>query len=151
MKNIGKVIEIFSADKNSSGFPRPQVEQLDLIESYGIKHDKFAGKNENKAVMIVGLKAYNIAKENNIDLEYGSFGENILFDFDPHDYKVGRIFYINDIKLQVTQNCTICNHLAIFSDDLPFLVREHRGLYCKILSGGIITKENIVYTKEKVL
>ena len=148
MNQIGKVIEIFSADKNSSGFPRPKIQQLDLIESYGIKHDKFAGKDENKAVMIVGLKAYNIAKENNIDLEFGSFGENILFDFDPHEYDIDSIFYINDIKLQVTQKCTICNHLAIFSDNLPFLVRKHRGLYCKILSGGIITKENIVYTKE---
>ena len=150
MKNIGKVIEIFSADKNSSGFPRPIVEQLDIIKDYGIKHDKFAGKNQDKTVMIVGLKAYTIAEENGINLDYGSFGENILFDFDPHKYKVGSTFLINDVKLEITQNCTICNHLGVFSQDLPSLVREHRGLYCRIISSGIITKENIVYIKEEI-
>ena len=149
MKNIGKVIEIFSADKNSSGLPRPIVDNLNIIEGYGIKNDKFAGKDENKALMIVGIDAYTIAKENDINIEFGSLGENILFDFNPHDYKVGTIFYINEVRLQITQNCTICNHLSIFGKELPSLVRHHRGLYCRILSSGIITKENTVYIKEE--
>lgn len=149
MKNIGKVIEIFSADKNSSGLPRPRVNNLNIIEGYGIENDKFAGKDENKSLMIVGLTAYTIAKENSIDLEFGSLGENILFDFNPHEFKVGTVFYIDEVKLEITQNCTICNHLSIFGKELPSLVRHHRGLYCKILSSGIITKENIVYIKEE--
>lgn len=149
MKEIGKVIETFSADKNSSGLPRPLVKKLEFIKGFGIKDDKFAGKDEEKAVMIVGLKAYTIAKENNIDLELGSFGENILMDFDPHEYKIGSIFEIQGVKLEITQNCTICNHLAVFGKQLPILVKDHRGLYCKILTSGIIEKENLIYTKDQ--
>ena len=150
MKKIGKVIETFSAKKDSSGLPRPKVNELDIIKGFGIKDDKFAGKDEDKAVMIVGFKAYSIAKENDINLELGSLGENILFDFDPHEYEVGNIFQIGSVTLEITQNCTICNHLAVFGKKLPVLVKDHRGLYCKILSSGIITKENEVYVKEKV-
>ncbi len=150
MKNIGKVIQTFSADKNSSGLPRPKVEKLNLIVGFGIEHDKFAQKNLEQTVMIVGLKSYEIAKKNGIELVQGSLGENILVDFDPHDYEVGNSFYIGDTKIQITQVCTVCNHLSVFAKELPKLLRAHRGLYCKILSGGIITNESIVKIKEEL-
>ncbi len=148
MKNIGKVIEIFSADKNSSGLPRPIVKELETIKGFGIKNDKFAGKDEEKSVMVVGLKAYDISKENGIDLEFGSFGENILFDFDPHEYKVGTILRVGEVELEITQACTICNHLAVFGKELPFLVKHHRGLYCRVLNDGKIQKDIQVRKKD---
>jgi MOSC domain-containing protein YiiM len=147
MKNIGKVIEIFSASKDSSGLPRPKVERLNLIKDFGIENDKFAGKKLDQTVMIVGIKSYEIARENNVDLKIGSLGENILLDFDPHDFSVDDIFHIGDTQVQITQICTVCNHLSVFSKELPFLLKNHRGLYCKILNGGIILKDSIVKIK----
>ena len=148
MKDFGKVIEIFSATKDSSGLPRPIVKELDIIKGFGIKNDKFAGKDEDKSVMIVGMKAYDISKENGIDLEFGSFGENILFDFDPHEYKVGTILKVGEVELEITQACTICNHLSIFGKELPFLVKHHRGLYCRVLNDGKIVKDIQVTKKD---
>jgi hypothetical protein len=49
---IHKVIDIFSAKKGQSGLPRPKVDKLELILDFGIKDDKFAGKDIDKAVMI---------------------------------------------------------------------------------------------------
>lgn len=146
---IGKVIDTFSAKKGQSGLPRPQVENLQLILGYGIKEDKFAGDDENRAVMVVGKYSYDIAKENDINLEYGSLGENILFDFNPHDYHIGTIFEIGETQLEVTENCTICNHLAIFDDELPMLIQDCRGMYCKILKDGIIERNMAVNVIEK--
>ncbi|KAB7886285.1 MOSC domain-containing protein [Poseidonibacter ostreae] len=148
MKNIGKVIEVFSATKDSSGLPRPIVKYLDILKGHGIKNDKFAGKDEDKSVMVVGKKAYDISKENGINLEFGSFGENILFDFDPHDFKIGTVFKVGDVELEITQACTICNHLAVFGKELPFLVKHHRGLYCRVLNNGKIVKDIQVTTKD---
>ena len=45
MMILGKVLEVFSATKDSSGLPRPKVESLNLIKDYGIEFDKFAEKN----------------------------------------------------------------------------------------------------------
>ncbi len=140
----GNVIETFSAKKGQSGLPRPKTNKLELLYGFGIKNDKFAGKDEEKAVMIVGKIAYDIAKENGINLELGSLGENVLFDFNPHDYAVGTVFQVGGTVLEITQSCTICNHLAVFDDDLPLLVQDCRGLYCKILEGGTIEKDALV-------
>ena len=96
MKILGEVLEVFSATKESSGLPRPKVESLNLIKDYGIEFDKFAEKNLDQTVMIVGLKSYELAKSFNIDLELGSLGENILLDFDPHDFEVGKYFKIDE-------------------------------------------------------
>jgi MOSC domain-containing protein YiiM len=143
MKNIGKVLKTFSATKESSGLPRPIVLELNLIENYGIQNDKFAGKKLDQTVMIVGLKSYEIARENNIDLSFGCLGENILLDFDPHDFEVGKQLFIGDSIIEITQICTVCNHLNVFDKNLPQLLKSHRGLYCKIVKSGII-KENMI-------
>jgi MOSC domain-containing protein YiiM len=141
MNNLGKTVEVFSAKKGQSGLPRPIVDELNIINGFGIQDDKFAGKDEDKAVMIVGTIAYEIAKKNGIKLELGSFGENILLDFNPHDYFIGTIFKIGNTVLEVTQACTICNHLSVFGNALPSLVKNCRGLYCKVLEGGYIKKD----------
>ncbi|WP_066359402.1 MOSC domain-containing protein [Aliarcobacter cryaerophilus] len=140
MKILGEVLEVFSATKESSGLPRPKVESLNLIKDYGIEFDKFAEKNLDQTVMIVGLKSYELAKSFNIDLELGSLGENILLDFDPHDFEVGKYFKIDEAIIQITQICTVCNHLSVFNKDLPKILKDHRGVYCKIIESGKILK-----------
>ena len=143
MKNIGKVLKTFSATKESSGLPRPNVEELNLIVDYGIENDKFAGKKLNQTVMIVGIQSYEIANQNDIELEFGTLGENILLDFDPHIFEVGKQLFIEDSIIEITQVCTVCNHLSVFDKNLPLLLKSHRGLYCKIIKNGII-KENMI-------
>lgn len=139
-KSLGKVIETFSATKESSGLPRPIVDSLNLIEGFGIENDKFAGKKLEQTVMIVGVESYEIAKKEGIELVYGSLGENILLDFDPHVLSVGTNLIIEDSILEITQVCTVCSHLAVFKDNLPQLLKNHRGLYCKIIKSGIVNK-----------
>ena len=143
MKNIGKVLKTFSATKESSGLPRPSVEELNLIVDFGIENDKFAGKKLDQTVMIVGIQSYEVARNNGITLEFGSLGENILLDFDPHIFEVGMQLSIEDSIIEITQICTVCNHLNIFDKKLPALLKSHRGLYCKIIKNGII-KENMI-------
>ena len=141
---IGKVLNTFSATKESSGLPRPQVDRLNLIKDYGIENDKFAGKKLEQTVMIVGIQSYEIAKDNGINLEFGSLGENILLDFDPHILEVGTKLIIEDSIIEITQICTVCNHLAVFNENLPILLKGHRGVYCKIIKSGNISKDMLV-------
>lgn len=140
MKKLGVVLNTFSADKNSKGLPRPMVDSLELVEGYGIQNDKFANDDLNKTVMIVGKASYDMAKNIGIELEDGSYGENILLDFDPHDFDEGTIFKMGDALIEITEKCSICKHLCVFSSKLPKLAQNHRGLYCKILEGGVIEK-----------
>ncbi|RXJ84030.1 MOSC domain-containing protein [Arcobacter sp. CECT 8985] len=145
---IGKVIGTFSATKDTTLDYRPEVKSLNLIKDFGIEHDKFAGKKLDRTVLIVGIESYEIAKRQGINLKYGSLGENILVDFDPHNYKVGDIFNIENTQIEITQICTVCSHLSKFDKKLPKLLNMHRGLYCKILTNGIVKKQMNVAIKE---
>jgi len=150
MEQIGQVIEIFSAPKGVSGLPRPKAKELQLVKDYGILKDKFAGDDIEKSVMIIGQRSYDIAKENGINLEKGSYGENILFDFDPHMLNIGDIIQVGDALLEITQKCTLCSHLSIFHKHLPKIIKNHRGLYCKIVKSGKIIVGSSAYLVESL-
>lgn len=140
--NIDKrVIEIFSEQRKISSLPRPKVDSLNLIENYGIEFDKFALKNLNQTVLVVGVDSYNLIKEHGIDIEIGTLGENILLSFNPHIYDMGTRFRIGeDAVIEFVQICTVCKHLSIFDEKLPDILKEKRGVYCKIVSSGLVLK-----------
>jgi len=141
---MGKILGLFSAKPGSKGFPRPTVEEMELVLGHGIEGDKFAGENLDRTVLITGMASYDLAKERDIILQPGSLGENILFDFDPHELPIGAKITIGDAEIEITEKCTICSHLAIFGADLPQIVKDQRGLYCKINRIGKIDKESKV-------
>jgi MOSC domain-containing protein YiiM len=143
---LGKVISIHSATAEYKGSIRPKVNTLNFIVDHGIENDKFALKDLSKTVMIVGQKAYDMANEIGIDLQYGSLGENIVASFDPHMLNVGEKILIGEVILEVTEPCTICSHLSIHDKKLPKLVKNDRGVYFKIIESGIV-KENFEISK----
>lgn len=141
---VGKVLSIYSATDESQSLPRPAARHLECIEGHGIKNDKFAGKDLEKTVMVIGERSYNMAKEIGVKLEPGSLGENILFDFDPHYYPDGTRFKIGDVILEVTEDCSMCKHLTMFDTRLPKLLKHKRGRYCRIIqSGTIVTGQTV--------
>jgi len=140
----GFVKAIYSATENSQKSPRPVVDVLECIENHGIRDDKFAGGDLEKTVMVVGQKSYDMAHAEGIELEPGSLGENILLDFDPHDFMYGTRFTLDDVELEITEDCSMCKHLTVFDARLPKLLLHHRGRYCKILQGGTIKAGQIV-------
>ena len=139
-KTLGTVIEIFSASSDYQGQIRPIVKNLKLIEGYGIKGDKFAGKNLDSTVLITGIEAYEIARASGIEIDYGSLGENILLNFNTNILRLGDILTIGNAQIQIMQKCTICNHLSVYDKRLPKLIKNDRGLYCKIVKSGTILK-----------
>ncbi|WP_292660515.1 MOSC domain-containing protein [Nitratifractor sp.] len=135
----GKVLGTFSAPEGVSGMPRPRAETLKMVAGYGIEGDKYAGGPEHKTVMIVGDLPYKMAKEElGVEMEEGSLGENILLDFDPHEFAPGTLFRIGEAKIQIVDSCTLCKHLAVFHPKLPRLIRDRRGRYCRIVEDGEI-------------
>ncbi len=150
MESYANVIGVFSAPKGQTGLPRPRQARLMLEEGYGIRGDKFAGKALDQTVMIVGTKAYALAEEAGVILEPGSLGENILIDGDPHALPVGTQLRIAEALLEITEACTLCDHLSVFDRRLPRLVRRDRGVYCRILRSGSVTADDRVWVEERM-
>ena len=135
--NIGNVLQVYIAPVGTSGV-REARESIELKSQYGILDDKFAKKDLEKTVMIVGTKPYIMADDQGIDLPECALGENILLDFDPHELEHGTLLQIGEAQIEITQNCTLCKHLAKYDAILPKLILNHRGIYCKIVKSGRI-------------
>lgn len=122
---------------------RVEKDKLELDEN-GILEDKFYAKNKDRLILITSLTAYALARDNGVELEYGSLGENILIDDDIKDLTIGRQFKIGKLVLEITQNCTLCKGLSTVNPKLPDILKNDRGIFAKAVTNGIIKKEDIV-------
>ena len=138
--NIGVVKNLYFSVKNSN---RKNPTELKVDEA-GVCLDKFYGKNLNRSILIASQHSYDLAKENGIDIELGSLGENLFIDINPYFLAVGSKIYIGDVILEITQHCTICNSLSKVDEKLPEILKSDRGVFSKCIKSGIIKKGDSV-------
>ncbi len=135
-KNIvGFVLKLFISQKGNT--TRIEKDSLEL-DIKGVVDDKFYDKNISRSVLVASTYSYELAKKNNIDIAYGTLGENILIDFNPYSYKIGTQISIGEIVLEITAPCTICSHLSVIDKRLPTLLLNDRGIFFKVVKCGII-------------
>ena len=138
---LGKVVNLYIT--KSSEENRVIEDQLSL-DCNGVIGDKFYAKDMNRLILITSLDAYKITRENGIDIEQGSLGENILIEGSIKNLKVNDIFMIGDVTFIITQNCTLCNGLSKINSKLPKLLKDDRGIFAKVLKSGIVKKCDII-------
>ena len=140
-KKLGQVIKLFiSISGESKRTPKEKIELNDL----GVINDKFYNKSVNRSILISCLSSYTLTKSHNIEIPFGYLGENILLDYNPYKLKIGTHLKIGSVILEITQNCTICNHLAIIDKSIPELLKDDRGIFAKVIKSGEIKQEDEV-------
>lgn len=142
MKNVGKVIDLFVSVQGSSS--RVEKEAVNL-DPKGIVEDKFYDTNINRSVLITSQESYDLASSHLIKMPYGSLGENILIDYNPYHLTAGDQLRIGNVLLEISQNCTICDHLSKIDKVLPELLKDDRGIFARVIEGGVIKKEDEIY------
>ncbi len=138
----GKVLALYISTGNPQN-PRKSVESLEVDEN-GIIGDKFYAKNENRAILVASQSSYDLVKDKGIEIKPGVLGENIFIDINPYSLSAGDIIQIGEIKLQVTQNCTLCKGLTTIHPKLPKLLKDDRGIFTKALTSGTISLHDSV-------
>ena len=139
-ESLGTVLELFLSIKGVGKENRDEI----LVDENGILEDKFYAKGADRSILITSLDSYLLAKKSNIDMDYGSLGENILVDINPYGLNAGDIISFGDIELEITQNCTICNSLSKVDAKLPSVLKSDRGIFAKTLKSGKIRKGDVV-------
>ena len=129
----GKVLALFitlgDAEKTRQSVRSIQVDTL------GIKDDKFYAKDSMRSILLSSSDSYKLTKEQGINIEEGSLGENILLSINPYHLKHGDTLKIGSTYLEITQNCTLCNGLSKVNPKLPKLLKSDRGIFAKYLKG----------------
>jgi len=145
-KQVGKILELFISTKESSS--RVNKPTIDM-ELPGIVGDKFYDKDDSRSILITSTDSYDLIKEYDIDMPYGYLGENILMDYNPYALKMGSRLQIGSALLEISQNCTICNHLSVLDKRIPKLLKNDRGIFAKVVRPGRISKDDIVYMSQE--
>jgi len=139
VKNVGKVTNLFISVQGSSTRVEKELFNLD---PKGIIGDKYYDTNVNRSVLITSEASYTLANDHNIELPFGSLGENILINYNPYHLTAGDRLRVGDVVLEISQNCTMCDHLSKIDEYLPTLLKEDRGIFAKVIEGGVIKKED---------
>ena len=134
---MAKIYRLFIAEEGKEG--RTECEELHFDEG-GVIGDKFHGKKPDRSVLITGKIAYAWAAEHGIELEEGDLGENLLMEIDPRELAPGTIVRIGEVELEVSRRCPICQHLSVYDERLPRLVKDLRGVYLEVRRGGRIDR-----------
>ena len=139
--NVGQVLQLYTSKRgNSTRILEDKIE----VDNLGVLTDKFYAKDENRAILLTTVESYELAKHNNIEIDYGSLGENILIDFNPYALAIGSQLKIGTVLFEITQSCTICNHLSSIDKKLPQLLKEDRGIFIRAINSGFIEKGDTI-------
>ena len=132
---VGKVLNLFVSDKKKSS----RIEKTSFkVNEKGILEDKYYDTNINRSILITSLESYTLVKSHKIEMPFGSLGENLLIDYNPYHLNSGHKLKIGEVLLEISQNCTICNHLSNIDTRLPDLLKEDRGIFAKVIISGKI-------------
>ena len=141
-KSIGQVLELFISKKDKlKRISRTILE----VNCQGIVDDKFYAKDIERSILLTSIESYNLALQNGIKMSHGALGENILIDYNPYHLAIGSHLQIGEVVLEITQNCTICNHLSSIDKTLPKLLKDDRGIFVKVMKVGFIEKGDKLY------
>jgi len=140
----GKILKLFISKKNNNAETITLEQETLVLDAKGVVNDKFHGKDEYRAILLSSYESYRIAKENNIEMPYGSLGENILMNINPYGLNPGDQLHIGEVILEITQNCTLCKGLSKVDAKAPKLLKEHRGIFAKTVTSGSITQGDTV-------
>lgn len=145
MENVGKILKLFISIKDENGETKSIEKDKISLDSEGVLNDKFYAKDPHRSILLSSIESYRIAQENNLEMPYGSLGENILMDYNPYHLQVGDQIKVGELTLEITQNCTLCKGLSKVDSKAPKLLKEHRGIFAKTVTDGTIKIADTVY------
>lgn len=140
MTKVGNVSSLFYSTANGSTI----ASVLDLDEK-GIVKDKHYDKNIERSVLIASLDSYILAKNHDIDVSYGSLGENLLINYNPYHLQAGARLKIANVILEISQHCTLCKSFTKIDARLPKLLKDDRGVFAKVMKSGSIKEGDDIY------
>ena len=142
--SIGTIITLFISKQ---GMPSRKETNMLTLDEKGIIEDKYYNKSIQRSVLITSRESYILAKKTNIDMSYGSLGENLLIDYNPYHLSMGQKLQVGTVILEISQNCTLCDHLSKINNQLPTLLKNDRGIFARVLQGGNIKEGDKIYLK----
>lgn len=124
---------------------KTEVPEAKLIKDCGIENDGHAGKWGRQVTLLNWASVRKANLEYNLNAGPGDFAENILIDgLDLSNLSIGsRIKLGSDVILELTQIGKE-DHPSVVTKNFGISLLPQEGLFCRVIEGGSIRKNNPV-------
>jgi cyclic pyranopterin phosphate synthase len=132
---MGKVVSVNVSE--TKGVVKNPVNEIELIEDFGVKGDAHAGK-WHRQVSLLAEESIDKMKKMGLDhLDYGKFAENITTQgIDLPSLKIGTRMIIGEAEVEVTQIGKECHGGCEIKRLVGDCVMPREGIFVKVLKGG---------------
>lgn len=141
-EKVGKILKLFISTAQSS--QRDERERV-MLDQKGVVGDKFYAKDDARSILLTSTDSYNLIKGYDIEMPHGYLGENLFMDYNPYTLPLGTRLKIGGAIIEISQNCTICNHLSVIDKRIPKLLKNDRGIFAKTIQSGEICVGDSIY------
>lgn len=134
----GKIIAI--SISKAKGVPKENVDEVKVIEDFGIEGDAHAGP-WHRQVSFLDMYTLEWMKELlGRPIAYGELAENITTDVDLSQIKIGDFIEAGECLFEVTQIGKKCHHGCAIFQRVGKCEMRNRGVFTKVLKGGKLKK-----------
>ncbi len=124
---------------------KTEVEQALLIENCGIENDGHAGEWGRQVTCLSLSSVIKAKKEYNLEIGPGAFAENLLIEgLDLQGLGVGGKLKIGDAAVLQVSQIGKEDHPSVVTRTLGVSLLPYEGLFCKVIQGGMIKKDDPV-------
>lgn len=131
----GRLLALFAG---GPGFVKERRAEAE-VDAGGIPGDRHHGRAAERALLLVPAASYPALAAEGVDVPYGSLGENLVADGLPENGLAnGTRIAVGDVVVRVETPCTVCRALAEVDPRLPKAAYGRRGVYLRVLRGGLL-------------
>lgn len=142
MINMGKIVAL--SVSNEKGMKKSNVEQVSLIENFGIEGDIHAG-DWDRQVSLLSIESINKMRMHGLNVRPGDFAENITTEsFDLSYLSVGDKIKIGNTELEITQIGKECHEKCNIYYIAGDCVMPKEGVFARVIKGGIVKVGDLI-------
>ena len=121
------------------GTQKVPVDEVILVEDFGIEGDAHAGK-WHRQVSLLGFEKIEEFKARGVAVDDGAFGENLIVEgFDLRTLPLGTKFRVgNGALLELTQIGKECHDKCAIYAVVGDCIMPREGVFTRVLTGGTV-------------
>lgn len=136
------------------GTQKHEVEEIRLVEDWGLEGDAHAGK-WHRQVSLLSYEKIEEFRDRGAEVDFGAFGENLIVEgFDFRNLPVGTRFAGGEsadggkVILEMTQIGKECHsHCAIY-EQMGDCIMPREGVFARVIVGGLLRRGDMLELTE---
>ena len=144
---MGKIVSLNIS--KTTGTDKQPVETVTVKCDHGVVGDAHA-RDWHRQISLLAIESINKMREQGLELQPGSFAENITTEgIDLLNLPIGTRLITDSVELEITQIGKKCHAKCNIFQQVGDCIMPKEGVFAKVIKEGIIRKNEDISIKQK--